>query len=276
MPEIVEAQMLVDGLQPIIGEIILKVEKLGDNNIIKNPDALNLVEGKKIVDVIRFGKRPVICLENEIMLDVFLSMTGTFGLDHEPKYPRLLFELSNWHKLYYADMRKWGRISIMTREYHRARVQAQTGYDTLFTGDGVAASISWMFSKIWQAHEDHINDEEYDLKWLMMDDRYLVGLGNIYSQEILFDAGLRPDRPLYTLSQQQCADLAGYIRKHIDDAYKLGGLSVSNYTHADGTLGRASDLNHVYRRKTCKRCGETVLKIEQGGRSSYYCPACQE
>lgn len=271
MPEIVEAQVMVDGLRKFIGDVILDVIPLSESKILVDQDKfIEQVRNKRIINVVRYVKRPVIILEDDLVLDVFLSMTGSFihGLPH--RHARVKFLLANWNDLYYVDMRKWGRIRVMSKDEHWQRVISNPGLDTL------ESSVDDMLYKIDKAHDENRDDSSYTVKDLLMDDRYLLGLGNIYAQEIAYDAGLLPHRSVGTLSVRDRVILAECIRKHLDLAYALGGLSVANYIHVDGELGKASELNHVYRRTHCKKCNSPVHRIEQSGRSSYYCTTCQK
>lgn len=270
MPEIVEAQMLVDGLQPIIGSRITNIITDYDTQNILTLELADQIIGNAIVGVWRHAKRPIISFATDDVLEVFLSMTGTFGLNHEPRHTRIAFELDSGDTLYYADMRKWGRMKLYDKDWYKSQIVKTTGFDTLFF------SSTEFNNAMTRAQSENLKNDEFVVKDMLMDERYLIGLGNIYAQEIAFDAALQPHRPVNTLVLSDIVRLGHCIRNHIQMAYKLGGLSVSNYTHADGSLGKASDLNHVYRKKNCKRCNTEVGRIEISGRSTYYCPTCQK
>ena len=116
------------------------------------------------------------------------------------------------------------------------------------------------------------------IKSLIMDNRIVVGVGNIYASESLFAAGIRPGRAAGRLSGPDCDRLAAAIKHTLQSALKAGGSSLRDYVASDGELGYFQLHTKVYDRAglPCKVCGATIKKLPGGQRATYYCPVCQK
>jgi len=115
------------------------------------------------------------------------------------------------------------------------------------------------------------------IKQFLMDGRYVAGIGNIYANESLFVAGVRPTRRARGLSPAVCADLVRAIKQTLRAAIRAGGSSLRDYVRSDGRPGRFQNRYWVYEREgsPCRRCGALIRRRVQGQRASYYCPMCQ-
>ena len=115
------------------------------------------------------------------------------------------------------------------------------------------------------------------IKNLLMDQRVLGGVGNIYANEMLFQAGIRPRRRAATLRREELQRLRGALRSVLEEAVELGGSSISDYRDANGQPGFFQMRHAVYDRdgEPCRTCGARIKRIVQSGRSSFYCPQCQ-
>jgi formamidopyrimidine-DNA glycosylase len=115
------------------------------------------------------------------------------------------------------------------------------------------------------------------IKQVLMDHRLVVGVGNIYANESLFRAGIRPRTPARRLSRARCVQLARAIRATLEDALAAGGSTLRDFTRADGKPGYFQQQYFVYDQAglPCRRCGAVIRRLTQGQRSSYYCPRCQ-
>jgi formamidopyrimidine-DNA glycosylase len=116
------------------------------------------------------------------------------------------------------------------------------------------------------------------IKQFLMDGRRIVGVGNIYANESLFRAGINPRSPAGKLSLERCVRLAAAIKRTLRAAIRAGGSTLRDFVGADGSAGYFQQRYSVYDRagKECRRCGATIRKIQQGQRSTYYCPSCQK
>ena len=116
------------------------------------------------------------------------------------------------------------------------------------------------------------------IKLIIMDSHVVAGVGNIYANEALFRAGIRPQLAANKLSRLRCARLVQTIRETLREAIKLGGSSLRNFVGSDGKPGHFQQHHWVYGRAgiPCRACGATIKQIRQGQRSSFYCPQCQK
>jgi formamidopyrimidine-DNA glycosylase len=115
------------------------------------------------------------------------------------------------------------------------------------------------------------------IKIVIMDSHIVVGVGNIYASEALFRAGISPRIAARRLTRTRCAVLAKTIRETLSEAIIAGGSSIRNYVGANGMAGNFQSNFSVYDRagKPCKQCGTCIKRLQQGQRSTFYCPACQ-
>lgn len=278
MPEIIEAQLLVDGLQPVVGRTIVKVEKVGENNIIKDEDNfIEFVQGSRIDAVIRVGKRPCFTISKELTdspeegvplalrtIDVFLSMSGAFMINKTTKSTRVIMTLDNGDQITYQDPRKWGRMTLFSpKDFFKKRLDTKAV-------DALDAPSNLLADRLLG-----VKDKDKSMKSILMDQGILIGLGNVYAQESLFDARIHPRTLLSQLDEEDVWRLVSCIKEMLQKSYRLGGLSLKDYVHVDGSLGTMFDETNVYRKKNCKVCNTQIEKIRQGGRSTYYCPTCQ-
>jgi formamidopyrimidine-DNA glycosylase len=116
------------------------------------------------------------------------------------------------------------------------------------------------------------------IKPLLLDQTFVAGLGNIYVDEALYRARLHPERLACTLSPREIANLYHAIVEVLQEGIENRGTSMRDYVDGDGRAGSYQELLQVYNREgeKCRRCGSTIERIKVGGRSSYYCPACQK
>ena len=116
------------------------------------------------------------------------------------------------------------------------------------------------------------------IKLIIMDSHIVVGVGNIYANEALFRAGIRPQLSANKLNKPRCARLVQTIRETLREAIRLGGSSLRDFVGSDGNPGYFQQYYWVYGRagEPCRKCGTTIKQVKQGQRSSFYCPVCQK
>ena len=130
-------------------------------------------------------------------------------------------------------------------------------------------------------HADYLSaalaGKQAPIKTALLDQSIIAGLGNIYVCEALFRAGISPRRRASTVPGQRAIRLTDAVNSVIDDAIRAGGSSISDFSAADGSLGYFQHQFVVYGREgeTCSRCGSTVRRIVQSGRSTFFCSSCQ-
>jgi formamidopyrimidine-DNA glycosylase len=276
MPELPEVETVVRGLRAALpGRRILGV-RLGKTDFIDDPVALmESLPGARIVDVARFGK--FICLEllcggsgaipdERVYLYIHLGMTGQLTL-REPGYPVAphthgFFALDDGRELRYTDIRRFGRIRLVVAS-RAADFQSLLGFEPLeITLEEFRARFGGRRARI---------------KALLLDQRVLRGLGNIYADESLFRARIHPARLAWNLTESQMAALYHAVREVLTTAIRLRGSSISDYVDSEGNRGGFQRLHRVYQRegKPCVCCAAKIRRVIVASRSSYFCPHCQ-
>jgi len=288
MPELPEVETVVRGLRATLpGRRILAV-RLGKTDFIDDPAALGeRLPGRRIAAVERIGKfidiglappngarhpasqRPERPLENPdapLHLLVHLGMTGRLAVrsPHEPVAPHThgFFELDDGQELRYTDIRRFGRILLVSAAALPA-FQSRLGDDALFV------SLA--------AFRRQLAGRRARIKALLLDQKSLRGMGNIYADESLWRARIHPERLASRLSAEEIARLHQAIRHILRAAIKLGGSSISDFLDAEGKPGSYQMRHRAYGRegRKCFRCGSLIRRIIVAGRSSHFCPRCQ-
>ncbi|WP_027718858.1 bifunctional DNA-formamidopyrimidine glycosylase/DNA-(apurinic or apyrimidinic site) lyase [Desulfovirgula thermocuniculi] len=273
MPELPEVETIAKSLSASLpGLVIEKVEVL-NSQVIAAPGSgefCRLVAGRKILGLSRRGKYLLMSLSGDLVLAVHLRMTGR--LIHtgpgEPlaRHTHLIFFLQNGTQLRYADTRRFGRLWLLAP----GSLSTHPGIGSL----GVEP-LSPQFTPAYLAGA--LAGRRTRLKSLLLDQRVVAGLGNIYADEALHRAGLHPLRPACTLTGEEVEALHAAIREVLREGIAARGTTVRDYTDGRGQAGTFQEKLRVYRRQgqPCPRCGKPIARLVLGGRSSYFCPGCQ-
>lgn len=271
MPELPEVETVVRGLRAsLVGRTVVDVE-VRWRRTIATPDRGEFIQrlaGQRVTEVGRRGKWVVIALSSGDTLLVHLRMTGQLVLERPPwrdeQYTRVLFSLSDGGRLRFSDMRKFGRM-VLTSDPHE--VLRDLGPEPL-ADDFTAAQFKEMLAP-----------RHGRVKSLLLDQRFLAGLGNIYANEALWRAGVHPLRPADSLAADEAQRLHGAIRSVLQAAIENGGTTLDNggFRQADGESGEFVSQLAAYGREgePCPRCGAAIERIKVGQRSTYLCPLCQ-
>ena len=228
-------------------------------------DFARLLPGRRIEDISRRGKFLVFHLSGGLYLVVHLRMTG--ALLHRSagappdRYVRAVLSLDDGSELRFSDLRKFGALWLVT---DLSPVLGRLGPEPL---DGLTPSLLRELTARRRA----------PIKSLLLDQRALAGLGNIYADEALFAAGLHPQRPASSLSDSEVERLHGAIRRVLTAALEDRGASFSDYVDASGQEGRHQFRVQVFRRtgQPCYVCAREIARVKVAGRSSHFCPRCQ-
>jgi formamidopyrimidine-DNA glycosylase len=193
---------------------------------------------------------------------VHLGMTGRLLVcspDAElEKHTHAVVKLASGRELRFVDPRRFGRLSV-TRN-----------------GDFVAAGTEPLDIEV-ERFIELFRGRKTPMKSALLNQKLLRGVGNIYADESLFRAGIRPRRRAATLSREQLKRLYAAVREVLQEAIALGGSSISNYVDADGEEGFFQLQHRVYGREgePCRVCRTPIKRVVIAGRSSHYCPKCQ-
>ena len=271
MPELPEVETVARGLRiALTGRTIVDVKVTWERSVVP-PDppafARGLV-GQTIAGVGRRGKWVVIGLSGGDALLVHLRMTGRLVVESEAcldnRHSRVLLLLDDGGRLQFSDARKFGRMMLTTRPQE---VLGDLGPEPLeedFTPQRLTEMLAGRRGQI---------------KPLLLDQRFLAGLGNIYADEALWRAGIHPLRQAHTLTPAEAQRLHQAIRAVLKAAIADGGTTLSDaaYRQADGRSGEFASQLAAYGRagEPCLRCGAAIERIKVGQRGTHFCPRCQ-
>jgi formamidopyrimidine-DNA glycosylase len=268
MPELPEVETVANGVhQRIGGQTVLSVWTSNKPQTFKSPPAeiAEALTGSRIERVHRVGKTVVADLLRAdgaaAQFLVHLGMTGRL-LVSEPEVPtpphtHAVLSLSGGKELRFVDARRFGRLSVTHEEY------TGPGQEPLTIGleDFVAL----------------FRNRKTPIKAALLNQSLLHGVGNIYADEALHHASIRPRRHAGRLTRDELTKLRAALQKVLKKAIKLGGSSVSDYVDADGVAGFFQLHHYVYSRtgQPCRTCSTEIERIVVGGRSTHFCPNCQ-
>ncbi|CAN5639152.1 bifunctional DNA-formamidopyrimidine glycosylase/DNA-(apurinic or apyrimidinic site) lyase [soil metagenome] len=284
MPELPEVETIANGVNARIrGAQIVSVWTSGKPQTFKSPEMEieAVLTGSTIEGVRRVGKTIVVSLQREDQKAEFLVHLGMTGRllvaeDDIPKPPHThaVLTLEDGRELRFVDPRRFGRLSVaVLGEPHASLTATQTGASReAYAGPGVEPTTigDAEFAALFKGRK-------LAIKAALLNQSLLHGVGNIYADESLFRAGIRPRRQAGRLTRAELARLREALQKVLARAIKLGGSSVSDYVDAEGMKGYFQIEHNVYGRggEPCKVCGTPIRKIIVGGRGTHFCPVCQ-
>lgn len=276
MPELPEVETTRRGLIPSLeGRKIVKVIKRRDKIRIDIPDDFEKrIEGERVKSLKRRAKYIQIFLGSGDVIICHLGMSGKFVIklkDNEPyeKHDHVIFETDLGELVIYNDPRRFGLMTICHEdELERHKLFKDMAAEPLgneFNGDYLREKIKKRNSAI---------------KANLLDQKVVVGLGNIYVCEALNMAKISPLRKACDVSSERIEKLVPIIRTILNDAIEAGGSSLKDFAGADGELGYFQHRFVSYGREgeSCSNegCDGSISRINQGGRSTFYCPLCQK
>jgi len=269
MPELPEVETIARGLNQRIGGDVIESIWLGSKPEPLKSSASEIaaaLQSRKIAAVRRSGKHIVFDLEslgektNNAQWIVHLGMTGSLLVctpdsDRE-KHTHAVLRLASGRELRFVDPRRFVRLSVIEKF-------AAPGAEPL--------DISFEnFAALFRGRKTPI-------KSALLNQSLLSGVGNIYADEALFRAGIRPRRRATSLTRNDLRKLHQALKRVLREAIRLGGSSISDYVDSNGHEGYFQIKHRVYGRegKPCLVCKAPIKRIVIAGRSSHYCPKCQ-
>lgn len=232
-----------------------------------SPEAfLHGMRGRRFVDFGRRGKYMLFGLDNGQSLIVHLRMTGELRVEAEglplDKHTRLVLDLDEGLRLRFSDQRKFGRMWLVTDTQSVLHRLGPEPLDEEFTPDVLAAALAGRRASV---------------KAMLLDQSVVAGVGNIYADEALFLAHIRPTRTGESLSAPEVAALRQAVRDVLTQGIEMRGSSLQNYTPPTGEKGSFQELHKVFRRtgQPCPVCGHPIERMKLAQRSTHFCPHCQ-
>ena len=295
MPELPEVETIRLGLEEhIVGKKIVSVEvrlkKIISGDIAK-------ITGAKFKKIRRFGKALSLDLDNNYSIAIHVKMTGQLIWESDEikvsrvskvlvgelpnKFTHVIFKLKNQNLkgktensfLFYNDIRQFGWIKILsTSDVEKLPFVSELGPEPS-VGDRVRDRETLTLKKFQQI----LKNKSTKIKVLLMDQKRIGGVGNIYANDALFLAGIDPRRQAKSLSTNETRRLYQSIEEVLKQGLKYGGSSEFTYVNALGETGEYQKhfLVYGFYKKPCSRCGGKVLTIKLGGRGTFFCPHCQ-
>jgi len=270
LPEVETIRRTLDNL--IIGKTIEHVT-VSWPKMIKKPEEpeqfIDALAGQTFTHTSRRGKF-LILYTKDFALVSHLRMEGRYGLFQESdpieKHTHVIFHFTDGTELRYKDVRKFGTMHLFLKgDEFDCLPLLQLGPEPLsadFTKRGLA---------------ERLKKTKRSIKAALLDQRVIVGIGNIYADESLFRARIHPERPADELSEKEVGVLHQAIKDTLSEAVSKGGSTVRSYVNTQGQIGMFQLELFVYGRKgeSCRVCGTALEGITVGGRSTVFCPSCQ-
>ena len=278
MPELPEVETIRRDLdKEVVGKRIKSVEVSGLRSIRRHKTKkqfISRLEGKKFSAIQRRGKYLLVKLDGGDVLVVHLGMSGQLLRAKGPKealakHTHVVVTFTQGGQLRYVDPRTFGELFVTTLDdvEQACPELAHLGFDPL---DDVMS---------WNAFGSRLQAKKAKLKALLMDQKFIAGIGNMYADEILWAAGLQPERSSETLSSQEVRRLYRAMVETLQDAIKHRGSSLADEQYRDlfGEVGAYQGEHKVYdmEGKPCRRCRSPIVRVKAAGRSTFYCPQCQ-
>ena len=288
MPELPEVEVVKKSLERTVKNLSVKSMKINDGNLrykVKKHE-INKIKGLKILKIRRRSKYLLIFFSQDLIMLVHFGMTGKFLIidkkekqlktsfyyeidENIEKYNKVIFFLKGGLRLAYNDVRKFGFIKIIPLK----RIDNNQHLKILGV-EPLDENFNYTYFK------DYIVNRKKTVKDLLMDQKFISGLGNIYVNEILFICRIRPTKKIKSLKYKEIIKLVKNIKKVLKKAINFGGSSIKNFSDGKGKKGNFQQHFSVYGKTGDKcpnfDCNEVVTKIIQSNRASFFCPKCQK
>ena len=272
MPELPEVETTRSGIEPhLLGNKIKEVIIRRRDLRISIPPALSSIEKLRVTKVLRRAKYLIISLEKNHHAIIHLGMSGALRIVDPASefrtHDHVAFTISNGKQLRFHDPRRFGIVThfISTDPFshelfrHLGPEPLEPEFDAAY------------LKNVWKSIARPV-------KVALMDNAFVVGVGNIYASESLFHAGIHPATPAQTLSMPRIKKLVTSVKNVLLKSIEQGGTTLRDFLRENGQPGYFRQDLSVYEREgqLCKKCNSAIIKITQAQRSSYYCPSCQK
>jgi len=270
MPELPEVETTVRGLARFLdGEILARVTlNRADLRRPFPPGLVQALTGARVTGLGRRAKYGLIQTDRDRTMVFHLGMSGRWRIEPDAlgKHDHLVIETGSGHRLSLCDPRRFGSVDLVdTAGLEAWPPFAAMGPEPLspgLTAGHLATALAGRSAAI---------------KLMLLDQRIVAGLGNIYVCEALYRARIHPEKPAGQVSRAALTRLVPAIRAVLDEAIAAGGSTLRDYAQPDGQLGYFAKAFDVYDRQgeDCRSCGRPIGRIVQGGRSTWFCQRCQ-
>lgn len=273
MPELPEVETIRRTLDELIRNKTIDHVSVFWPKIVKQPEEASQFKdalvGQTFTGTGRRGKF-LILYTSDFALVSHLRMEGKYGLfqstDEVDKHTHVIFHFTDGTELRYKDVRKFGTMHLFLKGQE---------FDTLPLSQLGQEPFSEDFTKEMLAEK--LSKTKRNIKAALLDQKVVVGLGNIYVDEALFRARIHPEKPADSLDDSEVIKLHEEIIATLSEAVEKGGSTIRSYINSQGQIGMFQLELLVYGRKgeDCKVCGSPLERIISGGRGTVFCPSCQ-
>jgi formamidopyrimidine-DNA glycosylase len=274
LPELPEVETVRRTLKELTQHKVIKEVAVSWAKMIKRPENVeefsDALVGQRIEDIKRRGKFLLI-ETTDFTIVSHLRMEGRYGLfakdNPVDKHTHVIFYFEDGSELRYKDVRKFGTMHLFKKgEEHHSLPLSQLGpepFDSEFTIGNF---------------KERLERTTRSIKTALLDQKIVVGLGNIYVDEALFRSGIHPERIANTINDTEAETLYKEIIATLSEAVEKGGSTIRSYVNTQGQIGMFQLELFVYGRKgeACKKCGAELERIIVGGRGTVFCPHCQK
>ncbi|KRM89774.1 DNA-formamidopyrimidine glycosylase [Liquorilactobacillus vini] len=273
MPELPEVETVRRGLEKlVVGQRITAIDIRYPKIIIGSPaEFCQALHNKKLLSIGRRGKFLLFNFDQNLTMVSHLRMEGKYFIrrSDQPieKHTHIIFQLASGQQLRYNDVRKFGRMQLAkTDQVQNLPNLSKLGPEPLSTD----FKLTDFTRKLLHCKKA--------IKPALLDQTIVVGLGNIYVDEVLWLSQIHPLTSCYELTAKQAADLFQNIIQELTAAVKAGGTTVRTYSDAFEHSGKFQFALHVYGKEgqPCQRCGTKIQKIRVAQRGTHFCPQCQQ
>ncbi|MCB0363189.1 MAG: bifunctional DNA-formamidopyrimidine glycosylase/DNA-(apurinic or apyrimidinic site) lyase [Bdellovibrionales bacterium] len=273
MPELPEVETVRRGLEKLFPKPVkIKAIRVGNKSLREEVKASNVkcLKGQRLRS---FGRRAKYLLleTDDFMIISHLGMTGSWRIFEKSKariHDHIFIHLDSGKSLVYNDPRRFGLFKVVQKEKWQDSPQFKNLGPEPFDRQNFKGKFLYEKSRGRKA----------SIKAFLMDQKTVVGIGNIYASEVLFLSSVRPNCPVNSLSLKDFDRIVSSSRQVLRAAMSAGGTTIRDFRQAGGSKGAFSAQLLVYDRESenCYRCGNQILQAQIVGRSSYWCPQCQK
>ena len=286
MPELPEVEVVKKSLENKLKNLIIKRVNITNNKLRYKIDSklFSKIKSQKIISIQRRSKYLLINLNKNFTILAHLGMTGKFFIidnnkkkktsfyyslkKNDTKHDHITFFFNKKIKIVYNDVRKFGFIKIFnSTNVFKCSHLASLGPEPLSRNFNLSYFNKYIFNK------------KTKIKDLIMDQKFVSGLGNIYCNEVLYLCKINPARSVKKIKKEEIKKIIKFIKIILKQAIQLGGSSIKNFSSTEGQGGNFQQKFKVYGREktSCSRskCLGTIKKVYTSNRSSFFCPKCQ-
>jgi formamidopyrimidine-DNA glycosylase len=289
MPELPEVEVVKRSLTNKVQNLIIKEVKINDHRLRYhvNKNEIRKIIGLKLKKIERRSKFLLFFFSKDIIMLVHLGMTGKFFFinkkdtkfktsfyydinnEKDKKHDRVVFFLNNNQKLIYNDVRKFGFIKF----FNSKNINNNLHLNNLGP-EPLAEEFNYAYFK------KYITGRNRQIKSIIMDQKFVSGIGNIYANEILFLSKVRPYRKVKTIKNFELKKIVKFTKSVLNSSIKLGGSSIKDFSSSNGKKGSFQQHFNVYGKKgeSCsnKNCKNKIFKSVISNRSTFFCLKCQK